>query len=87
MNVSSLSKLNYISIVLLGLLILSCIQEPVQNGLGGYVHEEDYQEQFVNPDDSDLIEEVIEMDTIQLDTLCIDFSNEMIDLLANNQLL
>jgi len=72
---------------LIGLLILSCVQEPVQNGLGGYVNEEDYQEQFVETNVDETTEEVVKMDTVQLDTSFIDFSNEMIDLLAANELI
>jgi len=87
MNRSYIKKLDLTVCALFSLLLLSCVQEPVQNGLGGYVNEEDYQEQFVNSDAIDIIQEVVEMDTIQLDTSFIDFSNEMIDLLAANELI
>jgi hypothetical protein len=87
MTVNS-TKLNFALYTFLGVFMISCIQEPVQNGLGGYINDEDYQEQFIdNTIESDITKEVVEMDTIQLDTSFIDFSNEMIDLLATNELI
>jgi hypothetical protein len=47
--------------------MMSCIQEPVQNGLGGYVSDEDYQAQFVDNDVDTKIEDSIEVDTVQVD--------------------
>ncbi len=88
MNVSGPKKLNYAIYVLLGLITISCIQEPVENGLGGYLSEQEYQEEFMSNGDTDLIlDEASGMDTVQIDTSFIDFSNEMIDLLATNELI
>lgn len=67
MNNTYLTKRNFALYTLLGLLMMSCIQEPVQNGLGGYVSDEDYQAQFVDNDVDTKIEDSIEVDTVQVD--------------------
>lgn len=79
---------NLILYILFSVLLTACVQEPVQNGLGGYINEEAYQEQFVNSESNELnLKEVSQMDTVQVDTSFIDFSNHMIDLLATNKLI
>lgn len=67
MNNTYFTKRNYVLYSLLGLFMTSCIQEPVQNGLGGYVSDEDYQAQFVDNDVDIKIEDGIEIDTVQVD--------------------
>ena len=66
MNANCFTKMNFVLYVCLGVFMMSCVQEPVQNGLGGYINEEDYQEQFIdNGLEDEILKEVIEMDTIQ----------------------
>ena len=86
MNNTGFRRMNYSLFMWLVLLMVSCVQEPVQNGLGGYINDEEYQEQFIGIDVEEIKKDSVKMDTIQLDTSFIDFSNEMIDLLHSNKL-
>jgi len=63
------------------LLLTACVQEPVENGLGGYVSDEEYQKQFIDTDEEELVKEIANIDTVKIDISFIDFTNNIIDLL------
>lgn len=70
---------------ILVLVLTSCVQESENNALGGYIDEEDYQNEFME----DIIVEdtvTMEVDTLATDTSFIDFTNNVLDLLDNNNL-
>ena len=75
-----------ISILLLSLLLFSCVQSNNENGLGGYIDEETYQNEFMTDNDEPLILEM-EFDSITIDTSFIDFTNNIIAYLKNDNLI
>ena len=71
---------SFIFLLIINFLLFSCVQEPVENDLGGYINEEDYQEEFMTLDTDE-----IEVNLL-IDTSFIDLANRLIDLLAENNL-
>jgi hypothetical protein len=76
---------NNVFIALLSILTLSCIQEPVQNNLGGYIDDEEYFNEFLS-DNNDTKDLNLLIDSIARDTNFIDFTNDLLNLLDNNKL-
>ena len=68
------------------LVMTSCVLESENNDLGGYIDEEAYQKEFIGENKKhELVE--MEIDSIATDTTFIDFTNELVELLHQNDLI
>lgn len=82
-----MKKLFFISII--SVLTFSCITENENNGLGGYIDDEEYFNEFYSDTiiPTGTIDTEFEVDSLAKDTNFIDFSNRLLDVLDESKLI